>query len=127
MDAFETATDPGGHFGSGSHSSSGSHSGSSSHNPTFSAAAGPVYCQPITTVTASASVTVAVHSPAYVPFPSSCGRPRPDPSHPTPPFQDPHVPFENRCSTSDCQQEAMELQDIECNTQSDSDRRRPVS
>ncbi|XP_035235448.1 protein patched homolog 1 isoform X2 [Anguilla anguilla] len=151
MDAFETATDAGSHFGSGSHSGSSGHSGSgshsgsgghpgsssrnphSSHNPTFTAAAGPVYCQPITTVTASASVTVAVHSslpahsPVYAPFPSSSGHRRSDPSDPNPHFQDPHVPFENRCTTSDCQQEAMELQDIECDTQSDCDRRRPVS
>ncbi|KAJ8380776.1 hypothetical protein SKAU_G00015540 [Synaphobranchus kaupii] len=55
MDAFETATDAGGHFGSGGHSGSSSRNTHSSHNPTFTAAAGPVYCQPITTVTASAS------------------------------------------------------------------------
>ncbi|XP_061116702.1 protein patched homolog 1 isoform X1 [Conger conger] len=134
MDAFETATETGGHFGSGSHSGSSGHPGSgsrshphSTHNPTFAAAAGPVYCQPITTVTASASVTVAVHSPAYAPYPSSGGHHRSDPSDPNPPFQDPHVPFENRCTTGDCQQEAMELQDIECDTQSDSDRSRAVS
>ncbi|KAI1900066.1 hypothetical protein AGOR_G00046210 [Albula goreensis] len=140
MDAFETATDASGHFGSGVHSGSGHRDragprprGSHSHNTAFT---GPTYCQPITTVTASASVTVAVHSslpghgPAYT-FPSSDGgcrhHPAEDPTDPDPPFQDPHVPFEARCNTGGHQQEAMELQDVEFDTRGDCERRRPVS
>ncbi|KAJ8285202.1 hypothetical protein GJAV_G00023480 [Gymnothorax javanicus] len=51
MDAFETATDASGH------SDSGGHRPHSTRNPAFAAAAGVARCQPITTVTASASET----------------------------------------------------------------------
>ncbi|TRY86523.1 hypothetical protein DNTS_010143 [Danionella cerebrum] len=63
MDAFENATEPGGHPGLNHHERSGSHR-LHSHNPhphPSHTTSCPAYCQPITTVTASASVTVAVH------------------------------------------------------------------
>ncbi|XP_036382837.1 protein patched homolog 1 [Megalops cyprinoides] len=131
MDAFETATDAGGHSGSGHRDRSGHRP--RAHNPRAHATFSPAYCQPITTVTASASVTVAVHSslpaqnPAYPPFPSPDGYCPTDTTDPDPPFQDPHVPFEGRCSNRDSQQEAMELQDVDCDARSGCERRWPAS
>lgn len=72
-----------------------------SHNmrsPVFGAmsASGPAYCQPITTVTASASVTVAVHSVVHNhnswggSFLSYKGYYEADHG----PFEDPHMPFD---------------------------------
>ncbi|TNN28133.1 hypothetical protein EYF80_061719 [Liparis tanakae] len=83
MDAFETATEAGAHCGAGGHREhSAGHRARSSHNPPpnhhpphHRPNAAP-YRQPITTVTASASVTVAVH-----PAPSSNQGP-PAPSYP---------------------------------------------
>lgn len=78
----------------------------------------PAYCQPITTVTASASVTVAVHSslpgqnPPYMGFPSREGYQETDQA----PFEDPHVPFNVHSERRGSKVEAMELQDVECET-----------
>ncbi|XP_050842899.1 protein patched homolog 1 [Serinus canaria] len=121
-DAFEISTE--GHSGpSSSSSSSRDRSGHkarchSVRSPAFGAAgaAGAAYCQPITTVTASASVTVAVHpalhshSPRGVSFPSYEGHH--EAGHA--PFEDPHVPFNVRCERRNSKVEVIELQDVEC-------------
>ncbi|KAM9329094.1 protein patched homolog 1 [Gastrophryne carolinensis] len=73
------------------------------------------YCQPITTVTASASVTVAVH-------PSMCSHTTRS-NHPFysgyhedehGPFEDPHVPSNVRFERRDSIVDVIELQDFEC-------------
>uniref|UniRef100_A0A8C7VYA9 Patched 1 n=1 Tax=Oncorhynchus mykiss TaxID=8022 RepID=A0A8C7VYA9_ONCMY len=138
MDAFETATEAGGHYSSGSHFGSGGHRERSaghrtrpSHNPRPNhhqphhpnPNPAPTYCQPITTVTASASVTVAVHSappPTQSPTSSYPGHTAANSYHtaggaePVPAFQDPHVPLEVHISRRGTKMEAMELQDVEC-------------
>uniref|UniRef100_A0A3Q3L4J4 Patched 1 n=1 Tax=Labrus bergylta TaxID=56723 RepID=A0A3Q3L4J4_9LABR len=81
------------------------------------------YCQPITTVTASASVTVAVHPPplsnqspptssypGYTATDSYCSS---GPKEPETVFQDPHVPLDTHTGVRGVQVEAMELQDLE--------------
>ncbi|XP_005668078.1 protein patched homolog 1 isoform X2 [Sus scrofa] len=120
-DAFEISTE--GHSGP-SHRDRAGPRGARSHNPRHSAftttgGSAPGYCQPITTVTASASVTVAVHPP---PAPGSSrnprgglcpgyeGYPETDPGL----FEDPHVPFNVRCERRDSKVEVIELQDVEC-------------
>lgn len=129
MDAFETATEAGGHYGSHGHREhSAGHRARSSHNPQpnhhLPHQPNPTpYCQPITTVTASASVTVAVHPaplsnqnpptssyPGYTATDSYCpsGREGPEPA-----FQDPHVPQDTHTGTRGAKVEAMELQDLE--------------
>uniref|UniRef100_W5MSD9 Patched 1 n=1 Tax=Lepisosteus oculatus TaxID=7918 RepID=W5MSD9_LEPOC len=121
MDAFETATE--GRSGPGRRDRSGhrSHPHSTRHQAfTAVGPSGPAYCQPITTVTASASVTVAVHSlpgqgPHYPAFPSPEGSQQADPG----PFEDPHVPFNIHSDRRDSKMEVMELQDVECETQSE--------
>ncbi|CAL9707976.1 unnamed protein product [Knipowitschia caucasica] len=127
MDAFESATEAGGHR----EHSSGPRAPSSHH----------LHHQPITTVTASASVTVAVHPapPTTTSYPSytatdsySSGSPR-GPGHT---FHDPHVPLdpqsgargsreprESRESrepreSRESRPEAMELQDLEAGDRS---------
>ncbi|NWZ69611.1 PTC1 protein, partial [Acrocephalus arundinaceus] len=116
-DAFEIS--PEGHSGP----SNRNHLGHKAHShsvksPAFGAtgATGAAYCQPITTVTASASVTVAVHSALH--SHSSLG-----PSFPSyeghheaghAPFEDPHVPFNVRCERRNSKVEVIELQDVEC-------------
>ncbi|XP_056370091.1 protein patched homolog 1 [Oenanthe melanoleuca] len=81
-----------------------------------SPALGAAYCQPITTVTASASVTVAVHPAPHGPgsrgaaFPAHEGRR--EAGHA--PFEDPHVPFNVRCERRNSKVEVIELQDVEC-------------
>lgn len=98
--------------------------GARSHNPrhpafTAMGSSMPGYCQPITTVTASASVTVAVHpQPASGPGRNPRGGlcpgyedyPETDPGL----FEDPHVPFGVRCERRDSKLEVIELQDVEC-------------
>lgn len=130
MDAFETATEAGAHCGSHGHREhSAGRRARSSHNPPPNhhlphrrPNAAP-YCQPITTVTASASVTVSVH-----PAPLSNQGP-PAPSHPgytatdgycpsgaegpEPAFQDPHVPSDAHAGARGLDVEAMDLQDLE--------------
>uniref|UniRef100_A0A669ELY1 Patched 1 n=1 Tax=Oreochromis niloticus TaxID=8128 RepID=A0A669ELY1_ORENI len=129
MDAFETATEAGGHYGSHSHREhSAGHRSRSSHNPQPShhlphQHLNPTpYGQPITTVTASASVTVAVHPPplssqspastypGYTATDSYCpsGTEGPEPA-----FQDPHVPLYTHTGTRGVKVESMELQDLE--------------
>uniref|UniRef100_A0A3B4ZB43 Patched 1 n=1 Tax=Stegastes partitus TaxID=144197 RepID=A0A3B4ZB43_9TELE len=129
-DAFETATEAGGHYGSHGHREhSAGHRGRSSHNPQPNHHLphhhpNPTpYCQPITTVTASASVTVAVHPPpplsgqspassypGYTAADSYCpsGQEEPEPA-----FQDPHVPLYTHTGARGVKVEAMELQDLE--------------
>ncbi|XP_064827839.1 protein patched homolog 1 isoform X3 [Oncorhynchus masou masou] len=148
MDAFETATEAGGHYSSGGHFGSGGHRERSaghrtrpSHNPRPNhhqphhpnPNPAPTYCQPITTVTASASVTVAVHSappPTQSPTSSYPGHTAANSYHtaggaePVPAFQDPHVPVEVHISHRGAKMEAMELQDVECEAaESDSGKR----
>ncbi|XP_044612508.1 protein patched homolog 1 isoform X3 [Equus asinus] len=122
-DAFEISTE--GHSGPGNRDRVGPR-GARSHNPrhpafTATGSSMPSYCQPITTVTASASVTVAVHAPpASGPGPSR--NPRgglypgsedyPETDHGL--FEDPHVPFNVRCERRDSKVEVIELQDVEC-------------
>ncbi|XP_035749701.1 protein patched homolog 1 isoform X4 [Egretta garzetta] len=116
-DAFEISTE--GHSGPSNRDRLGHRA--RSHNvrsPAFSAAgaAGPAYCQPITTVTASASVTVAVHPAVHShgsrggSFPSYEGYHEADHG----PFEDPHVPFNVRCERRNSKVEVIELQDVEC-------------
>ncbi|XP_057643013.1 protein patched homolog 1 isoform X1 [Chionomys nivalis] len=118
-DAFEISTE--GRSGPSNRDRSGPR-GTRSHNPRnpTSAAMGssvPSYGQPITTVTASASVTVAVHPP---PGPGRHPRGGPCPGYESYPetdhgvFEDPHVPFHVRCERRDSKVEVIELQDVEC-------------
>ncbi|XP_050973424.1 protein patched homolog 1 [Labeo rohita] len=122
MDAFETATEPGGCSGPNHRERSGAHR-PRSHNPyphPSHPSAGPAYCQPITTVTASASVTVAVHSgmpgqsPAYPSYPSNDSYHTSEDVYTDPHFSDPHVPFDKSSDSS--KTEGMELQDLEYDT-----------
>lgn len=116
-DAFEISTE--GHSGPSNRDRVGHRA--RSHNirtPAFGAvgATGPAYCQPITTVTASASVTVAVHPAVHShssrggSFPSYEGYREADHG----PFEDPHVPFNVRCERRNSKVEVIELQDVEC-------------
>nr|XP_033784031.1 protein patched homolog 1 isoform X2 [Geotrypetes seraphini] len=115
-DAFEMSTEE--HSGPSARDRSGQKFHSQNfRNPSFTAtgAPRPAYCQPITTVTASASVTVAVHPSVHSHnlrggFPSyegyhetNCGA-----------FQDPHVPFGVHCEQRNSKVEVIELQDVEC-------------
>ncbi|XP_030049507.1 protein patched homolog 1 isoform X1 [Microcaecilia unicolor] len=115
-DAFETSTE--GHCGPSTRDRSGQRSHSQNiRNPAFTATGPPrpAYCQPITTVTASASVTVAVHPSVHSHnlcggFPSYEGYH--ETNHGT--FQDPHVPFGVHCEQRNCKVDVIELQDVEC-------------
>ncbi|XP_053323455.1 protein patched homolog 1 isoform X2 [Spea bombifrons] len=114
--AFESSTEE--HAGSNTRDRSGHRSHAQNIRKTAFAPSGtsvPAYCQPITTVTASASVTVAVH-------PSVCSH-NAHGSHPfysgyneydQGPFEDPHVPFNMRYERRDSKVEVIELQDVEC-------------
>uniref|UniRef100_A0A8C1J7R8 Patched 1 n=1 Tax=Cyprinus carpio TaxID=7962 RepID=A0A8C1J7R8_CYPCA len=116
MDAFETATEPGACSGPNHRERPGAHR-PRSHNPythPSHPSTGPAYCQPITTVTASASVTVAVHSgmPGQSPaYPSSDSYHTSGDVYTDPHFSDPHVPFDKSKDSS--KTESMELQDLE--------------
>uniref|UniRef100_A0A4W5QZ33 Patched 1 n=1 Tax=Hucho hucho TaxID=62062 RepID=A0A4W5QZ33_9TELE len=125
MDAFETATEAGGR--SAGHRTRPSHNPRPNHHQPRHPNPAPTYCQPITTVTASASVTVAVHSappPTQSPTSSYPGHTATSSYHtaggaePEPAFQDPHVPLEvhisRRGTKMEAKVEAMELQDVEC-------------
>ncbi|XP_069481804.1 protein patched homolog 1 isoform X2 [Ambystoma mexicanum] len=113
-DAFEMSTE------GRSVPSSRDRSGRATHsqnirNPAFTAmgTSGPTCCQPITTVTASASVTVTVHPSVH----NSCGVfPSYEGYHETDPraFHDPHVPFNVRHERRNSKVEVIELQDVEC-------------
>ncbi|XP_060787912.1 protein patched homolog 1 isoform X2 [Neoarius graeffei] len=113
-DAFESA----GPYGTREHARQPHSHNTYSHS--MHPGSGPTFCQPITTVTASASVTVAVH-------PGVPGQSAPYPCYPSSDsyhtsegeyahdahFPDPHVPFtEQRCS-ADSTMEGLELQDLE--------------
>uniref|UniRef100_A0A8D2N2M9 Patched 1 n=1 Tax=Zonotrichia albicollis TaxID=44394 RepID=A0A8D2N2M9_ZONAL len=76
----------------------------------------PAYCQPITTVTASASVTVAVHPALHSHSPRGASFPSYEGHHEAgrAPFEDPHVPFNVRCERRNSKVEVIELQDVEC-------------
>lgn len=128
IDAFETATEAGGHYGSHGHREhlAGNRARSSHnsqhlphHHPNL-----PPFCQPITTVTASASVTVAVHPaplasqnpPASYPgytATDSYSPSSPPSEQPEPAFQDPHVPQDTETGARRVKVEVMELQDLE--------------
>ncbi|KAK5871051.1 hypothetical protein PBY51_003953 [Eleginops maclovinus] len=141
MDAFETATEAGGHHGShGYREHSAGHRARSSHNQQHNHHLphhhpNPItYCPPITTVTASASVTVAVHPaplsnqgppgssyPGYTTTDSYCPS-REEGTEPA--FQDPHVPLDTHTGARGAYMESMELQDLEFEaTESNSGRR----
>ncbi|XP_051964447.1 protein patched homolog 1-like isoform X1 [Xyrauchen texanus] len=122
MDAFETATEPGGRSGPDQREHLGAHR-PHSHNPyshPSHPSIGPTYCQPITTVMASASVTVAVHSgmpsqsPAFSSYPSNDSYHTSEEVYTDPHFSDPHVPFDE--SNENSKTESMELQDLEYET-----------
>ncbi|XP_017286792.1 protein patched homolog 1 [Kryptolebias marmoratus] len=128
-DAFEMSTEAGGHHGlQGPREHSAGHRGHSSHNPQphhhlpHQHPSNTPFCQPITTVTASASVTVAVHpasfstqNPAssYPEYPAADSYCPSGPEEPEAPFQDPHVPVYTHAEARDVKVEAMELQDLE--------------
>ncbi|MFT7811797.1 protein patched homolog 1 [Arapaima gigas] len=123
-DAFESAADCGSR--SGSSYRNRTRQQSHSHSPHAHAAfdvPGPSYGEPITMVTASASVTVAVHparrgqNPTRSTFSSPDGYQPADAEEPEPPFSHPHVPFDGFCDENS-KVEAIELQDVECEAQS---------
>ncbi|XP_072290185.1 protein patched homolog 1 [Eucyclogobius newberryi] len=118
MDAFETATEAGGHRehlpGPRAHSSH--------------------HLQPITTVTASASVTVAVHpappsTSTYPPYTATDSYFSAGPRVPEQTIHDPHVPLDPQSGargargTRAARVEAMELQDLEGEARDHSNRR----
>uniref|UniRef100_A0A1A8FCA9 Patched 1 n=3 Tax=Nothobranchius korthausae TaxID=1143690 RepID=A0A1A8FCA9_9TELE len=128
-DAFGTATEAGGYHGPPGHREhSAGHQGCSSPNPQphhhlpHQHPGTASFCQPITTVTASASVTVAVHPapfsaqspassyPEYTAADSYCPS---GPEEPEATFQDPHVPIYTHTEAREVKMEAMELQDLE--------------
>uniref|UniRef100_A0AAY4A8A6 SSD domain-containing protein n=1 Tax=Denticeps clupeoides TaxID=299321 RepID=A0AAY4A8A6_9TELE len=127
VDAFETSTPRAGGRNTDcppSHNREHQRSRVHHHTPSTRSFPSTPYCQPITTVTASASVTVAVHTPSYPPpHPSSDGyggrsfeevyRSADGAS-----FQDPHVPMNEPCSQRGSQPQSMELQDLEFGCQS---------
>ncbi|XP_035377863.1 protein patched homolog 1 isoform X2 [Electrophorus electricus] len=125
-DAFQTTNKVGGHYGPRERSAGRQ---PRPHNPyphpTNPPPPGPAYCQPITTVTASASVTVAVHSgvpgqsPAYPCYTSSDSYRSPEEGYPDARFPDPHVPFEESHHGGDSKLEGMELQDLELDSPRD--------
>ncbi|NXL75801.1 PTC1 protein, partial [Leptocoma aspasia] len=116
-DAFEISTE--GHSGPSSRDRLGHKPRSHSvRSPAFGAAgaAGAAYCQPITTVTASASVTVAVHPALHSHSSRGASFPSYEGHHEAghAPFEDPHVPFNVRCERRNSKVEVIELQDVEC-------------
>ncbi|XP_027023016.2 protein patched homolog 1 isoform X1 [Tachysurus fulvidraco] len=120
-DAFESASP----YGSREHSATRqpySHTYSHSMHP----GSGPTLCQPITTVTASASVTVAVHpgvpgqSAPYPCYPSSDSYPSSEEAYARDMhFSDPHVPFTEQRYSADSTTEGLELQDLELTSHSE--------
>ncbi|KAM3938749.1 protein patched homolog 1 isoform 3-T3 [Leptodactylus fuscus] len=115
-DAFESSTEN--HTGPSTRDRSGHRPHLQSNRRTAFAPAGtsvPAYCQPITTVTASASVTVAVH-PSVCSHNNRGSYPRYSGYHEDDhgPYEDPHVPFNVRYERRDSKVEVIELQDVEC-------------
>uniref|UniRef100_A0A670YWR4 Patched 1 n=2 Tax=Pseudonaja textilis TaxID=8673 RepID=A0A670YWR4_PSETE len=116
-DAFETFTK--GHSCSNNRDCSGQRTHSQNiRNPAFTATGSsvPSCCQPITTVTASASVTVAVHPAGHSHNPHGGSCPAYERHHEAEheQFEDPHVPFNVRCERRNSKIEIIELQDVEC-------------
>ncbi|XP_034265978.1 protein patched homolog 1 isoform X1 [Pantherophis guttatus] len=116
-DAFETFTK--GHSCSSNRDCSGQRTRSQNiRNPAFTATGSsvPPCCQPITTVTASASVTVAVHPAGHNHNPHGGSCPACERHHEAEhgQFEDPHVPFNVRCERRNSKIEIIELQDVEC-------------
>ncbi|XP_039199807.1 protein patched homolog 1 isoform X2 [Crotalus tigris] len=116
-DAFETFTK--GHSCSSNRDCSGQRTRSQNiRNPAFTATGSsvPSCCQPITTVTASASVTVAVHPAGHSHNPHGGSFPAYERHHEAEhgQFEDPHVPFNVRCERRNSKIEIIELQDVEC-------------
>ncbi|XP_026530262.1 protein patched homolog 1 [Notechis scutatus] len=116
-DAFETFTK--GHSCSNNRDCSGQRTRSQNiRNPAFTATGSsvPPCCQPITTVTASASVTVAVHPAGHSHNPHGGSCPAYERHHEAEhgQFEDPHVPFNVRCERRNSKIEIIELQDVEC-------------
>ncbi|XP_077330932.1 protein patched homolog 1 isoform X1 [Lithobates pipiens] len=115
-DAFESSADK--HSGTSTRERSGQRPHlQNNRKPAFAPAGAsvPSYCQPITTVTASASVTVAVHPSlcshsARGSYPFYSGYHEDEHG----PFQDPHVPSNVRYEKRDSKVEVIELQDFEC-------------
>ncbi|KAI5094979.1 protein patched-like 1, partial [Silurus meridionalis] len=115
-DAFESA----GPYGPREHSAARQPHSHNTYSHSMHPGSGPAFCQPITTVTASASVTVAVHpgvpgqSAPYPCYPSSDSYRTSEgayahDSH----FPDPHVPFTEQRYSADSTVEGLELQDLE--------------
>ncbi|KAJ6669628.1 hypothetical protein lerEdw1_000177 [Lerista edwardsae] len=116
-DAFETSTD--GHSCPSNRDCSSNRARSQNiRSPPFTptGSSAPAYCQPITTVTASASVTVAVHPAVHSHNMRGGGFPSYEGYHETDhgQFEDPHVPFNVRCERRNSKVEVIELQDVEC-------------
>ncbi|XP_058024354.1 protein patched homolog 1 isoform X2 [Ahaetulla prasina] len=116
-DAFETFTK--GHSCSTNRDCSGQRTRSQNiRNPAFTATGSsvPPCWQPITTVTASASVTVAVHPAGHSHNPHGGSCPACERHHGAEHGQseDPHVPFNVRCERRNSKIEIIELQDVEC-------------
>uniref|UniRef100_A0A8C6VX29 Patched 1 n=1 Tax=Nothobranchius furzeri TaxID=105023 RepID=A0A8C6VX29_NOTFU len=116
-DAFGTATEAGGYHGPPGHREHSPHHHLPHQHPGTAS-----FCQPITTVTASASVTVAVHpapfsaqSPAssYPEYTAADSYGPSGPEEPEATFQDPHVPIYTHTEAREVKMEAMELQDLE--------------
>lgn len=115
-DAFESSAEK--HSGTSTRERSGQRPHlQNNRKPAFAPAGAsvPSYCQPITTVTASASVTVAVHPSlcshsARGSYPFYSGYHEDEHG----PFQDPHVPSNVRYEKRDSKVEVIELQDFEC-------------
>jgi len=113
-DAFEMSAE--GHSGPSSRDRLGHRARSHNVRSPALGAVGPAYCQPITTVTASASVTVAVHPAVHGHSSRGAGFPSYEGYHEADhgPFEDPHVPFNVRCERRNSKVEVIELQDVEC-------------
>lgn len=116
-DAFETSTD--GHSCPNNRDCSSNRARSQNiRSPPFAptGSSTPAYCQPITTVTASASVTVAVHPAVHSHNMRGGGFSSYEGYHETDhgQFEDPHVPFNVRCERRNSKIEVIELQDVEC-------------
>uniref|UniRef100_A0A8C4RZ33 Patched 1 n=1 Tax=Erpetoichthys calabaricus TaxID=27687 RepID=A0A8C4RZ33_ERPCA len=119
MNAFEAANEL--HSGPSHRERFGHRSRNHNRNAAFASTtpSAPTYGQPFTTVTASASVTVAVHST----LPSQGTSYRAFPSHEEyetdqEPFEDPHVPFNVHSVRRDSKVDVTELQDVECESRS---------
>uniref|UniRef100_A0A3Q2YC48 Patched 1 n=1 Tax=Hippocampus comes TaxID=109280 RepID=A0A3Q2YC48_HIPCM len=106
-DAFETSTEAGAHFGAHGHREhfAGHRGRAPPHHPN-------TYGQPITTVTASASVTVAVHPPGSS-YPGYAATDTYRQEEAQSSFQDPHVPADLHTGARGSTVEPMELQDLE--------------